>query len=205
MNNMKKILSDCDGVLLDWGYSFEKWMKFHFGMTVVNREAYNIADRYDSNCEFLDKNHLFYLPRVFCNSSRIGNLRPHRDAVKYVKKLWEEHGMTIDVVTSLSLDPESQKLRERNLRTVFGQAIDRIICLDTGEDKDEALAEWKDSGNWWIEDKPENAQAGLDAGLNPILIDAEYNQEFSIMDNPGIARLDNWKQIYEFVTHREFS
>ena len=202
---MKKILADCDGVLLDWGYSYEKWMKFHFDMDIVNRDEYDIQKRYDTDWDYLSNKSKFYLPRIFCNSSRIGNLRPLRDSVKYVKKLWEEHGMTIDVVTSLSLDPESQKLREINLRTIFGNAIDRIICLDTGADKDEALAEWKDSGNWWIEDKPDNAIAGLNAGLNPILIDAEYNQEFSTLDNPGIIRLDNWKQIYEHVTHREYS
>ena len=195
---MKKILSDCDGVLLDWNYSFEKWMKFHFGLEVLNRNVYDINERFNLN-EFdkpmLDKSSKFYLPRIFCNSSRMASLKPMRDAVKYVRKLYEEFGITIDVITSLSLDPESVKLREYNLRKVFGDAIDRVICLDTGADKDDALLEWKDSGLVWVEDKEENADLGIQLGLDSILIDHEYNKQY----NGQAKRAHNWKEIYDYV------
>lgn len=190
----KKILSDCDGVLLDWGYSFEKWMKFHFDLDVKNEAAYSIKERYDLDWEYLDKNSKFYLPRVFCNSSRIGSLKPLRDSVKYVRKLYEEFGITIDVITSLSLDPESIKLREKNLRDVFGNAIDRVICLDTGEDKDEVLKEWAWTDLIWLEDKPENVDAGLCIGLDAIIMDQPYNKDYS-----G-TRVNNWKEVYNYVS-----
>jgi uncharacterized HAD superfamily protein len=193
---MKKILTDCDGVLLDWAYSFEKWMKFHFDLTVVDQTEYDIAKRYQSNDPELQKDNKFYIPRIFCNSSRIASLKPMRDSVKYVKKIYEEHGVTFDVVTSLSLDPETQKLRKYNLRKVYGDAIDRIVCLDTGEDKDEALEEWRDSGLLWVEDKPENAVLGAEMGLQSILIDHPYNKDFS---HPDVTRVKNWKEIYEMI------
>lgn len=193
---MKKILTDCDGVLLDWAYSFEKWMKFHFDMTVVDQTEYDIAKRYQSDDPNLSKDNKFYAPRIFCNSSRIASLKPLRDSVKYVKKIYEEHGVTFDVVTSLSLDPETQKLRKYNLRKVYGDAIDRIVCLDTGEDKDEALEEWRDSGLLWVEDKPENAVLGAEMGLQSILIDHPYNRDFS---HPDVTRVKNWKEVYEMI------
>ena len=192
---MKKILSDCDGVLLDWNYSFEKWMKFHFDMSVVDASEYSIKERFATEW-MLDPSDKFYLPRVFCNSSRIGALKPLRDAVLYVSKLYNEYGITIDVITSLSLDPESIKLREANLRHVFGNAIDRVICLDTGADKDEALEEWRDSGLIWVEDKPKNAELGVEMGLDSFLIDHAYNKE---CQDDAINRVHGWKEIYEYV------
>lgn len=193
---MKKILTDCDGVLLDWAYSFEKWMKFHFDMSIVDDTEYDIAKRYQSSDPNLSKESKFYAPRIFCNSSRIASLKPLKDSVKYIKKIYEEHGVTFDVVTSLSLDPETQKLRKYNLRKVYGDAIDRIVCLDTGEDKDDALEEWRDSGLLWVEDKPENAVLGAEMGLQSILIDHPYNRDFS---HPDVTRVKNWKEVYEMI------
>lgn len=192
---MKKILSDCDGVLLDWNHSFEKWMKFHFDLTVVDPSKYYIKDRFGStwNLDFDDK---FYLPRVFCNSSRIGSLKPFGDAVLYVKKLYEEFGITIDVITSLSLDPESIKLRESNLKAVFGNAIDRVICLDTGAPKDEALEEWRDSELIWVEDKTGNAILGAKMGLDSFIMDQPYNKDCT---DERVKRVSGWKDIYEYV------
>lgn len=196
MDMNKKILSDCDGVLLDWNYSFEKWMKFHFDLSVVDPSQYYIKERFGTEW-MLDPKDKFYLPRVFCNSSRIGALKPFRDAVLYVDKLYREYGITIDVITSLSLDPESIKLREANLRHVFGNAIDRVICLDTGADKDEMLEEWRDSQLIWVEDKPENAIVGAEMGLDSFLIDQPYNKE---CQDDTIKRVRGWKEIYEYVT-----
>jgi hypothetical protein len=171
-------------------------MKFHFDMNVVDQTEYDIAKRYQSNYAELQKDHKFYIPRIFCNSSRIASLKPLRDSVKYVKKIYQEHGVTFDVVTSLSLDPETQKLRKFNLRKVYGDAIDRIVCLDTGEDKDNALEEWRDSGLLWVEDKPENAVLGAEMGLQSILIDHPYNRDFS---HPDVTRVKNWKEVYEMI------
>jgi len=193
---MKKILSDCDGVLLDWNYAFEKWMKYHFNLEVVDESQYSIRKRYNLDWEKLDPQHKFYLPRIFCNSSRIANLKPIRDSVLYVRKLYEEFGITIDVITSLSLDPDTIKLREHNLREVFGKAIDRIISLDTGQAKDTALEEWRDSGLIWVEDKTDNAITGADFGLESYIMSHPYNSGCS---DSRVKRVSTWKEIYDHV------
>ena len=84
----------------------------------------------------------------------------------YVEKLHKEHGYVFHCITSVSIDPNAIKLREMNLRKLFGEtAFQRIVCLDTGADKNYALEEYAGSQCWWVEDKPENADVGHDMGL----------------------------------------
>jgi len=85
----------------------------------------------------------------------------------------------------------------RNLQKLFGPtAIEKLVCLDTGADKDEALEEYRDSGCLWVEDKPSNAALGAKLGLDTILIDHIHNRSFVHDD---IKRVKTWKEIYEYV------
>ena len=62
----------------------------------------------------------------------------------------------------MSKDYSKQKLREQNLQKIFGDTcFEKIICLDTGEDKDRILKEYQDSGYLWIEDKVQNQSVDL--------------------------------------------
>ena len=187
---MKKlILTDCDGVLLNWEYAFCCWMEDR-GCNPIRSDVYDMAVRYGKT-----KAEMKSLIKVFNESAAIGFLPPQRDAMHYVKKLHEEHGFVFRVITSLSLDPYAKKLRVRNLEKLFGSAIDDVICLDTGADKDEALEPYRDSGLVWIEDKVENAELGVEMGLNSILVEHEHN-----MDQKDIPLAKNWKEIYEMVS-----
>lgn len=193
---MKKvILTDADGVLLNWEYAFSCWMEQH-GHTQVDggKKLYNIGDRFGIT---VDTGKL--LIKQFNESAAIGFLPALRDAMYYVKRLHEEHGYVFRCITSLSLDPNAYKLRLMNLEKLFGNtAFDELVCLDTGADKHEALDKYKDTGLYWIEDKLENAQVGLELGLKPILIEHGFN-----MDEPiesGIKKVVNWKEVYEHIT-----
>jgi hypothetical protein len=98
----------------------------------------------------------------------------------------------------LSLDPSAYKLRKMNLEKLFGKtAFEDLLCLDTGADKDEALDPYSDTGLFWIEDKMENAIAGLNVGLRPILIEHGYNMHDSVP--VGMKKCLNWKEIYEHI------
>ena len=72
-----------------------------------------------------------------------------------------------------------------------------LVCLDTGADKDEALAKYKDSGLYWIEDKTQNANLGQTLGLKSILIDHVHNKEDKV--NNGVVRVGNWAQIVDII------
>jgi hypothetical protein len=153
----KVILTDADGVLLNWEYAFTCWMQQH-GHTQVEggNVMYNIGERFN-----ISNNQGHKLIKTFNESAAMGFLPALRDAMYYVKRLHEEHGYVFRCITSLSLDDNAGQLRLMNLEKLFGKtAFEELVCLDTGADKDEALAPYKDTGLYWIEDKLENAVVG---------------------------------------------
>ena len=188
------ILVDADGVILDWEYAFSVWMEEHgFVRTEGSQFLYDIGQRYGIDHEQGRK-----LIKIFNESAAIGFLPPLRDAMYYVKRLHEEHGYVFHCITSLSLDANAGKLREMNLRKLFGKtAFEKIICLDTGADKNEALEPYRDSGCYWCEDKPENAEVGHKLGLKSILMEHGHNMSHA---NEQIPVVKNWREIYEIIT-----
>lgn len=190
----KVILVDCDGVLLDWEEGFGVWMEHH-GHTMVDggKLVYNIGDRYD-----ITANQGKQLIKQFNESAAIGFLPPLRDAQYYVKLLAEKHQYRFLAVTSLSTDECAIELRKRNLRKLFGEGtfID-VICLDTGADKDEILAELAQTykGNWWVEDKPSNVDAGVAVGFKGILIEHGHNMSYA--GEATVAK--TWEEIYNLI------
>jgi len=190
MNKEKVILVDCDGVLLDWVYSFEQWMARH-GYELVHRDTYDMCERYG-----IEKPEAKKLIRMFNEAAAIRKIPPLRDAMKYVKKLHEEHGYVFHAITSLSNDQYAQHLRTKNLIELFGPtAFEKYVYLDTGADKDEVLAEYKDTGCVWVEDKPENAIVGKDLGLDSYLMAHSFNAYVT-----EVPRVSNWKEIYDIIT-----
>lgn len=185
----RKILTDVDGVLLDWESAFDAWMKER-GYTIGAPTEYKQNIRYG-----IDKHHSDSLVKQFNECAWMGFLKPLRDSVEIVQKLCAE-GYHLECITSLSTDHWAGELRRMNLERWFGRgAIRRVRCIGTGADKDEILKEYKYS-HWWIEDKPENAIAGLNAGLKPILVNWHHNKNF---EHPDIAKADNWAEIYSLI------
>jgi len=188
------ILTDCDGVCLDWEWAFNVWMGEHgFEEIAGSKLNYDMSIRYD-----IPKEQVRKLIRIFNESAAIGFLPAMRDAMYYIKRLHEEHGFRFHAITSLSLDPNAQKLREMNIHKLFGNtAFERIVCLDTGADKHEALEEYEGTGCFWCEDKPENAEAGYRLGLRPLVLEHGHNMSYS---HPGITIVKNWREIYQVIT-----
>ena len=192
MNN-NVILTDVDGVLLNWEYAFDTWMQTHGHSKIEGGQfKYNIGKRYNiSDAQGRQ------LIKYFNESAAIGFLPPLRDAMYYVKKLHEQHGFVFHAITSLSLDKNAIHLREMNLKKLFGETVfERIVCLDTGADKDDALLPYKDSGLYWVEDKIANCETGTKLGLSSLLMEHGHNMDF---EHPEIPRVKNWREVYDIV------
>jgi FMN phosphatase YigB (HAD superfamily) len=191
---MKKIiLTDADGVILDWEYAFSVWMEQHGFKTVEDSQfKYDIGKRYG-----IEKEQAKRLIKMFNESAHMGFLPPLRDAMFYVKRLHEEHGYTFHCITSMSSDENAQELRKMNLRKLFGEtAFTKFIILETGADKDEVLEKYRDKGYWWIEDKITNAEAGHTVGLKSLIMEHGHNMDY---EHPEIPRVKNWREIYERI------
>jgi len=190
--NNKIIVVDCDGVLLDWEHSFKLWMK-EKGYEVKNDVEYSMAKSYE-----MEKPEMKKLIRHFNESATMCCLPPLRDAVKYVRKIHEELGYVFHCVTSMTLDRHANKLREQNLSNLFGEtAFEKIQCLDTGADKDDALLPYLDSGCVWVEDKIKNAELGDRLGMSAVLMKHDHQNDYT---NDAIPAVESWKEIYEMLS-----
>lgn len=188
------ILVDADGVLLNWEYAFEVWMEQHgFELIPGGGLNYDMSIRYGISREQVTR-----LIKLFNESAAIGFLPPLRDAMYYVDKLHKEHGYVFHCITSVSVDPNAVRLREMNLRKLFGETVfQKIVCLDTGAPKDSALFPYRDTGCFWIEDKIENAELGHKLGLNSILMEHGHNMTYY---HNHIPLVKDWKSAYELIT-----
>lgn len=185
------ILTDCDGVLLDWEGKFIEWMGSKGFKPDPNQFGYEMAQRFG-----MKKPKVKELIREFNESAWIGFLGPHKDAVWGMEQL-SAKGYTFGAVTSLSEDAYAKKMREMNLAQLFPTSTFEFVeCIDTGADKDQSLLPYKDSNLYWIEDKPENAQLGADLGLNAIMLRHQHNAHF---DDARVKVVDNWAQLVNYV------
>ena len=198
------ILTDVDGVLLEWEHHFTKWMlqktlfddrgaRYHpYRLLPDKQDTYWMEERFG-----LTKNEIRIHIREFNRSAWMATQRPMLESQTWVKLLAAE-GWTFIPITSQTSDKPAQELRKRRLGELFGDHVfTNYHILGTGADKDGALAEFHDTGLYWVEDKPANAVAGLKYGLKPILIDHPYNRDFN---HPEIIRVNNWKQIHEILS-----
>jgi uncharacterized HAD superfamily protein len=189
---MKKILTDIDGVVLDWEHHFHQWMQYQ-GYERSNEEN----NTYDLHVSYaVEKPAVKMLVKQFNESAWIGHCEPFRDALVQMGELVDE-GFVFEAITSLSTDYYAGISRQRNLTDLFGyDTFSKVTCLDTGADKDEALALFKDSGLFFIEDKWENAVLGAELGLKSIIMDHSHNKNQS---HPKIIRARNWYEIKEII------
>ena len=186
----KLILTDCDGVLMNWEYAFITWMQ-RKGFEQINSTCYDVGKRFGMD-RYVSKKYV----RMFNESAAIGFLPPLRDAMYYVDLLHRKHGYVFHMITSLSNDPQAQELRIANTKKLFGEtAFEKFVFLDTGADKDDELSEYKNSYLPWIEDKPENAETGANMGLESLLIEHGHN-----MDCKEFPLFKDWKSVYQHIT-----
>jgi len=198
------ILTDVDGVLLEWEHHFTKWLQLrsYFDKNGNRNYPYKLLDAkhddYDMSKRFgISKETISQEIREFNRSAWMGTQRPMLESQTWVKLLHAE-GWTFVPITLQTSDIPGQALRKKRLGELFGEHVfSNYHILGTGADKDSALANFHDTGLYWVEDKPKNALAGLSYGLKPILIDHPYNRDFN---HPDIIRVNNWKQIHEMLS-----
>jgi len=183
----KIILTDVDGVLLDWDYSFDNWMK-EKGYEKHNNKYYDVARKYKLS---IDKSR--EVIKLFNESSEIGFLKPFKDSVSYVKKL-SKKGYRFHCITSLGKNLYSQKLRKINLNKLFGDVFDKFIFLDISERKDKVLNKYNNKKYYWVEDNLQNALDGIDNGLVSILMTHEHSSDIK---NDNLIIVDCWHDIYK--------
>jgi len=187
----KLILTDVDGVLLDWENQFHAWMKSR-GHDRIQSNSYWLNEHYHGMTEDEAKRHV----TEYNGSSWMLGLPPLRDARSGVARLVDQ-GYRFHAITSMGQDPYSEELRMLNLERVFGtEAFVDLTVLPLTATKEKSLQPYANSGLYWIEDKAYNARVGHELGLKSILMNHRYNQD---SDRDNLVCVDNWNQICEMI------
>ena len=125
MNN-RTILTDCDGVLLDWEWAFNVWMTERgYVQRPDAKDYYKIHEQFED----LTLTEAKKFTKLFNESAAIGFLPPLRDSVYWIKRLNQEHGFRFVCITSLSTDKNAQKLRRMNLEKYYGDVFASCLSL----------------------------------------------------------------------------
>ncbi len=187
----KIILTDVDGVLLDWETAFERYaIARGYAFNENKRIVYSMGVQLGIPDEEARK-----LISDFNHSPEFGRIEPYRDSVEYVKRFKGE-GWRFVAITTAGEHPDTWPLRRKNLDDVFGPgAIDELYVLPLNGDKGVELVKYRDSGLFWLEDKPSNAVLGYQYGLRPLLMSTFHNQGY----NGGVWRVNTWRDIYRTI------
>lgn len=191
---MKHILTDADGVLVNWNKGFVKFMTDKGYPQIPDTDGYyGIVERHGVTYEQAGK-----FITEFNESSHIAELDPYADAQEFVLKL-ANLGFRFTVVTSLSSDPTAAQNRKDNLHNLYGDIFDEVVCLAQGASKYDELTRWSHSGLFWIEDHIKQAEAGYQAGLKTILVKHPYNRDYTADLFPSVSHTNPWEEIYHII------
>ena len=190
----KRILTDCDGVLLKWEDGFDAFMTSKGLIRRAGTEAdYSMALRYGVSTK---QTQAFI--KEYNESEAMCCLAPFADSVEYVAKLAND-GFRFTAVTSMSDHPDAKTYRTQNLKNLFGDVFDEVVCLEMGASKANVLMRWADSKLFWIEDHMRQAEAGHEAGLRTVLINHPYNSHYTTDLFPKVSFETPWAEIYKLV------
>ena len=186
----KKVLTDIDGVCLNWLEAYERYM-VNQGYKIIggHTDHKKLGDRFGISFEETMEH-----VEIF-NSGHweFGTLRPEEGAVDAVKYLHSKEYELIGI-TSCSTHPQTVALRKANLYNVFGPAFSEVHCVSVGESKTTHLSEHDPC--FWIEDKATACVDGLVYGHKCILMDRPWNGDYI---DDRLARCYSWQEVIEFI------
>ncbi len=180
----KILLTDIDGVVLDWQKHFNKYLDHYYpGEELFDPTVFAQGERTGK------------IIKEFNNSAWIGFLEPWKDSVEVLTEL-NHMGWKIYGCTSMGTDQYANALRKKNIETLMPDVFTQLEIIPFMQPKGNWLAPWKGSGAVWVEDKWSNAIIGADMGIKTFLMKQSYNSK---QDYQGVEKVDNWRQIYNKV------
>lgn len=185
------ILTDIDGVVLQWGKAFGQYIKT-MGLvpdTHIIRPAYKVEKILN-----ISKDESYQLIDEFHHSKYFTDLVPYADAVIYIDRLAKEGYRFIGITACGRSDNKTiYDNRYKNLNKYFRNIFEDLHIMPLGESKATYLGKYKNA--YWIEDSLKNAITGLEFGHFTFFI----NREEDVRDqgsHPSITEFSSWKEIY---------
>lgn len=184
----KLILTDVDGVLLDWPTHFHRWMAYK-----GHQRVHNYTPLYNQELQY-NLSHIEGRRQVseFLGSAWMIGLPAFRDAKQGVARLVEA-GYKFHAITAIDDDPYVKDLRMMNLINLFGKdTFVDLTCVGFDADKTYALEPYRNSRLPWIEDKVSNAELGVSMGLSSYLIEHLYSADYT---HEHVVKVNDWNML----------
>lgn len=184
----KIILTDIDGVVLNWESQFHKWMKAR-GHDIVNYARYDISETYSMAYHKAEE-----YTRDFNTSGYIMELPTFRDSLSGIAIL-KDAGYKFIAITSVGDDYYTDKLRRVNLENLFGaDTFVELHCINAN--KKPLLQQYRPISDFWIEDTEHNAELGVELGYTTFLFNHLYNQNYQ---NSSVIRVNSWREVCKTI------
>ena len=137
----KILLTDIDGVVLDWQKHFNKYLDHYYpGEELFDPTVFAQGERTGK------------IIKEFNNSAWIGFLEPWKDSVEVLTEL-NHMGWKIYGCTSMGTDQYANALRKKNIETLMPDVFAQLEIIPFMQPKGNWLAPWKGSGAVWVEVK----------------------------------------------------
>ena len=187
---MKLIISDCDGVILDFHKAFEQFVSRYYPDITLDNTDYALG---------LTAQEMYNIVNEFNTDFSFSRLEALGDSLEYVAKLQEEFDYKFVAITTCLGTERTKVMRELNLRTLFGYStFEEIICLPIGTSKFGALQKFEPT--YYCDDKLKHCESAVKAGHTAFKMLHSYNIENERPDT--IVPVHDWKTIYEYVKSR---
>lgn len=185
-HDVKKIYSDADGVCLNWLSGFIQFM---------DREGHAAMHDQPKNFSMVDIFPTIEKPweliADYHRSEFYDVIRAYADAKEAFKHL-KANGAEIVIVTSCGDEPEIMRSRDATVEREFGSDVSDIIYLPYGSSKYEKLKSLPPGV--FIDDQPQIALEGAQAGHHAILRDRSYNINEHHIDYHRVENMQVWAQ-----------
>lgn len=213
----KVILTDVDGVLLDWGGGFEAFM---------GKRRPELLEQ-GPCAPFIGQNRLYQwlglssfeeaMPIVsqFYGSEYDYQMKAFPDALKYISRLHQEGWRIIAISHSVDLE-KSYDVKLQCLRRNFGDVFEDLHSIYIHECKSTYLKKY--APTFWVEDALKNAIAGARLGYKPFLMFREewgeipdgmkqgLQTEIPVDGQKDFRKLKlvkNWEEIYASIHSKD--
>jgi hypothetical protein len=187
------IISDADGVCVDFTHGFYRYMQEVHGLTATATEpsAFNYADAFPE----LEKPSA-YIPE-YMSSEYFKSTPIYPEAMAAFNAIHDAGGK-IDIVTSCGINVFATDARIELLNRELGHVIRNITVLGFGECKQKVLSKMK--GDAFIDDLFDVCKTAASVGHKAYLFDRKYNQETcdKTMNEMGIVRAKSWHDLHIF-------
>lgn len=189
MKRTKKpvLLTDVDGVILDWVKTFGEFaVSKGFTLRMESPLTWEMSEWFGATSEQI-KSMITEM-----NSSEIfARIPAFPDAQNVLPQLAEKYDLV--AITSCSNDPLTIQRRVKNLQLVDVR-FKEVHCLNFNETKKTLLSAYPTT--IWVEDRFEGAESGVETGHKSVLINRSYNLN---QYHQKIIKVDSWHQIQNLL------